>query len=173
MNNEQTIYLGGGCFWCIEAVFQVVPGVIGVCSGYAGGDIAHPTYDQICTGTTGHAEIVRVIFDTEKVPLTKILDIFFESHDPTSLNRQGGDVGTQYRSVIFTTNDEQADSVESYIDSRSLDYSQPIVTQVLPLDIFYEAEISHQNYFRSHPEKAYCQIVIAPKVEKAQKVIKG
>lgn len=167
----ETIYLGGGCFWCIEAAFKQVPGILNCTSGYSGGSIANPTYEQVCSGNTGHAEVVRIEFDSSIIKLKRVLDLFFEMHDPTSLNKQGADEGTQYRSAVYTTNQEQLEEVVSYIESRQSDYSEPIVTEVKMLDKFYEAEIDHQDYFARNPEKAYCQIVIAPKVEKINKLL--
>jgi len=163
--------LGGGCFWCTEAVFSLVRGVEKVESGYSGGTIEYPTYEQVSTGTTGHAEVVQISFNPEVISFREILEIFFSSHDPTTLNRQGNDVGTQYRSVVFYHNDQQKKEAEQTIKelTESKTYEAPIVTKVEPFKEFYKAEEYHQNYFKRHPEKAYCQLVIEPKIEKLQK----
>lgn len=163
--------LGGGCFWCLEAVYDEVVGVKDVVSGYAGGTVANPSYEQVCTGRTGHAEVVRVAFDPDEITYHDILDIFFSIHDPTTLNRQGADVGTQYRSVIFYHSEAQQKTAEAMIrDLEASDaYKDPIVTQVEPAGEFYEAEAYHQEYFANHPKRPYCQVVIAPKVAKFQK----
>ncbi len=163
--------LGGGCFWCLEAVFDQVRGVEDVVSGYAGGKVAHPSYERVCTGTTGHAEVVRVAFDPSVISYREILDIFFSVHDPTTLNRQGADIGTQYRSVIFTHNAAQRETAEAVmrdLEDRKV-FRDPVVTQVVPLEAFYPAEDYHQEYFAHHPERAYCAAVISPKVAKFQK----
>jgi len=167
----QEATLGGGCFWCLEAVYDQVRGVREVTSGYAGGTAPNPTYEQVCTGATGHAEVVRLGFDPSVITYREILEIFFAIHDPTTLNRQGADVGTQYRSVIFTHDAEQRDVAEAMI--RELDasgaYADPIVTQVEPLEAFYVAEDYHQEYFANHPGQPYCRAVVGPKVAKFQK----
>lgn len=176
MQNEQkncvgVASLGGGCFWCIEAVFQEIRGVFNVESGYAGGTTDSPTYEQVCTGTTGHAEVVQVTFDPKIISFKDILDIFFTAHDPTTLNRQGADVGTQYRSVIFYHNESQKKIAEQTIqkfDATKV-WDDPIVTTVEPLKKFYKAEDYHRKYFGRHPEAAYCRIVIAPKIAKLRK----
>jgi len=160
--------LGGGCFWCIEAVFQQTGGVLAVRSGYMGGTIADPTYKQVCTGTTGHAEVVEVRFDPEKVSYRKILEVFFRSHDPTTLNRQGGDVGTQYRSAIFFHGDEQkrvAEEVKKELSEKKA-FSTPIVTEIVPATNFFVAEDYHQDYYELNKRAPYCQAVIAPKLRK-------
>jgi peptide-methionine (S)-S-oxide reductase len=160
--------LGGGCFWCLEAVFDDLEGVEEVVSGYGGGSIADPTYRQVCSGTTGHAELVRVTFDPNVVSFKQILEVFFTIHDPTTLNRQGNDVGTQYRSVIFYHSPEQqaiARHTIAEIDQLKI-WDGPIVTQLAPAPAFYPAEDYHQEYFRNNGEQPYCQIVIAPKVAK-------
>ena len=163
--------LAGGCFWCLEAVYDQLRGVTNVQSGYAGGRRLNPTYEQVCTGTTGHAEVVQVTFDPEQISYQDLLDVFFTIHDPTTLNRQGGDVGTQYRSAIFYHDDEQKRVAEEKI--RALEAEQtwhdPIVTQVEPLTVFYPAEEYHRNYFERNPAQSYCAVVIAPKVAKARK----
>lgn len=158
--------LAGGCFWCIEAVFQGVDGVEYVVSGYTGGATLNPTYQQVCGGQTGHAEAVQVSFDPSKISYREILEIFFSIHDPTTLHRQGADVGTQYRSAIFCHNDEQKTVAEELIGdlNKAHLWKKPIVTQIVPLDTFYPAEDYHQEYFSRYPEQAYCQMVISPKV---------
>jgi peptide-methionine (S)-S-oxide reductase len=167
----QTTTLGGGCFWCLEAVYEQVQGVQEVVSGYAGGNRPDPTYEQVCTGATGHAEVVQVTYDPEVVSYRELLEIFFDIHDPTTLNRQGADVGTQYRSVIFYHNEAQRESAEEMIREleASARWKNPIVTQVEPLDTFYRAEEYHQEYFRKNPNQGYCRMVVAPKVSKFRK----
>ncbi|MCY4576095.1 MAG: peptide-methionine (S)-S-oxide reductase MsrA [Chloroflexi bacterium] len=164
----QTATLGGGCFWCLEAVYELVNGVESVVSGYAGGHVVNPSYEQVCTGTTGHAEVTQVTYNPSVVSLSHILDIFFTIHDPTTLNRQGYDVGPQYRSIILYHDDEQKAEAEAAIKRVSEQglYRDPLVTQVEPLDIFYQAESYHQEYFRSNPGASYCQVIIEPKVAK-------
>ncbi len=160
--------LGGGCFWCLEAVYDQLKGVTDVVSGYAGGHVANPTYKQVCTGTTGHAEVVQITFDNEVISFADLLDVFFTIHDPTTLNRQGNDVGTQYRSVIFYHSEEQKRIAEEKIrqlEAQKL-WDAPIVTQVEPIDTFYPAEDYHQEYFANNPNAGYCRVVIAPKVAK-------
>ncbi len=160
--------LGGGCFWCLEAVYQQVEGVTAVESGYTGGHVDDPSYEQVCSGDTGHAEVVRVSFDPSVISYREILEIFFAIHDPTTLNRQGNDVGTQYRSVIYTHSDAQratAEQVMADIAARQL-YDAPLVTQLEPAQRYWRAEAYHQNYFRNHPEQGYCAFVISPKVAK-------
>ncbi|WP_347556310.1 peptide-methionine (S)-S-oxide reductase MsrA [Robbsia sp. KACC 23696] len=161
--------LGGGCFWCTEAVFLQVDGVLAVESGYAGGQHPNPTYEAICTGNTGHAEVVRVRFDPATLSYRDVLNIFFATHDPTTLNRQGNDVGTQYRSVVFTLNDAQAKEAEQTIVALQAEdvFGKPIVTEVTPLNgNYFPAEAYHQDYFAHHPNQGYCAYVIAPKVAK-------
>ncbi len=164
----ETATLGGGCFWCLEAVYEEVEGVHRVKSGYAGGEVPDPTYKAVCSGTTGHAEVVRVHFDPAVITFRDILEIFFVIHDPTTLNRQGNDRGTQYRSAVFTESDEQADTVRTIIQELTEDgpWDDPIVTQVAPLDVFYPAEEYHDSYFRRNPTQGYCQVVVSPKVAK-------
>lgn len=165
---------GAGCFWCVEAVFQRLEGVVSVESGYAGGTVANPTYKQICTGRTGHAEVCRIVYDPSRVSFDVLLEVFWKTHDPTTLNRQGGDEGPQYRSVIFTHDEEQKRAAEHY--RQELDASgafpAPIVTEITPLTNYYPAEAGHQNYFNENPQNPYCGFVIAPKVEKFEKVFK-
>ena len=163
--------LGGGCFWCLEAVYEQLKGVIRVESGYAGGVVLNPTYEQVSTGRTGHAEVVQVIFDPDAISYEEILEVFFSIHDPTTLNRQGADVGTQYRSVILTHDAEQravADEVIERVEAEGI-WDDPIVTEVAPLEAFYRAEDYHQEYYRRNQGQAYCQVVIAPKVAKFRK----
>ena len=169
--NREIAVFGGGCFWCTEAVFQSLKGVISVTPGYSGGSIAYPTYEQVSSGTTGHAEVTRIEYDSTRVSYHDLLTVFFATHDPTTLNRQGNDVGTQYRSAIFYTNDEQKQTAEVFIKelNESDPGGHPVVTEVTPFEVFYEAEEYHRNYFLNNPDKAYCQIVINPKVQKVQK----
>jgi peptide-methionine (S)-S-oxide reductase len=169
MANEEVI-LGGGCFWCLEAVFQQVRGVKLVESGYAGGASANPTYEQVCSGKSGHAEVVRVVFDPTVVTARSILEIFFTLHDPTTLNRQGNDVGTQYRSVIYYQSPQEQQLSRQVIAEMAIVWDAPIVTELSPLVQFFKAESYHQNYFRNHPEQGYCAIVVAPKVAKLRKL---
>ena len=160
--------LGGGCFWCIEAAFSRCKGVVEVVSGYAGGKRPNPSYEMVCTGVSGHAEVIEVKFNAEEISYEDVLHIFFSIHDPTTLNRQGNDTGTQYRSVIFYNSEEQkmvAEKVMAELSEKKL-FSGPIVTELLPLEVFYRAEEHHQNYYQKNPEQAYCQIVIAPKLAK-------
>jgi peptide-methionine (S)-S-oxide reductase len=159
--------LGGGCFWCLDAAFEQLPGVIKVTSGFAGGTVANPTYDQVCTGTTGHAEVIRVTYDPAKVSYGQILDLFWKVHDPTTLNRQGADVGTQYRSIILTDSPQQAVWAEDSKKKAQTLYHDPIVTQIVPLKDFYSAEDYHQDYYRNNKGRnPYCQVVIATKLQK-------
>jgi peptide-methionine (S)-S-oxide reductase len=162
---------GGGCFWCTEAVFGQLQGVVSVTPGYAGGTIANPTYEQVCTGNTGHAEVVRVEYDPGQISYNDLLLVFFATHDPTSLNRQGADVGTEYRSVIFYTTDEQKRAAQALIgqlDNSDQD-GKRIVTEVLPLNAFYEAESYHREYYRNNSLAPYCQVAIDPKLRKLHK----
>lgn len=163
----ERITFGGGCFWCIEAVFQRLNGVTKVVSGYAGGQTQNPTYEQVCSGTTGHAEVVQLEFDPSKVSYDKLLEVFWAAHDPTTLNRQGNDVGTQYRSIILFENDQQKSIAESSKAKAQKDFKEPIVTQVAKLEKFYVAEDKHQNYYNENGAKnPYCQVVIRPKLQK-------
>ena len=161
----------GGCFWCTEAIFERVDGVLSVRSGYTGGHVAEPTYREVCSGRTGHAEAVQFEYDPEQVSYDELLDVFFATHDPTTLNRQGADVGTQYRSAVFTHSPEQKRAAEEKI--RDLEAAgavdEPIVTEVAEAGTFYEAELSHQDYYRENPDAPYCQYVIRPKIEKFEK----
>ena len=160
--------LGGGCFWCLEAVFAEIKGVHEVVSGYAGGHVSNPTYRQVCTGSTGHAEVVQVTFEPSQVSYRKILEVFFDIHDPTTLNRQGADVGTQYRSAIFYHSQAQQTTAQAFIDelANSGQWRDPIVTELVPLDTFYPAEDYHQEYYAHHGSQPYCQLVISPKMTK-------
>ncbi len=170
-DKREVATLGGGCFWCVEAVYQDLKGVHSVVSGYAGGTIKNPTYEQICTGRTGHAEVAQITFDPEVISYEDILYVFWRTHDPTTLNRQGADIGTQYRSVIFYHNEEQkaiAEKSKRETDASGL-WSNPIVTEISPLPEFYEAEGYHQNYYRTNPNQPYCRVVIDPKVSKFRK----
>ena len=160
--------LGGGCFWCLEAVYEQLAGVIGVVSGYAGGAIPNPTYQEVCSGSTGHAEVVQVSFDPKVITFEELLEVFFTIHDPTTLNRQGADIGTQYRSAIFTHDEGQRAISEAVIRRFEAEgiWADPIVTEVRPLEAFYRAEDYHQAYYRRNPGQSYCRVVIAPKVTK-------
>jgi peptide-methionine (S)-S-oxide reductase len=160
--------LGGGCFWCTEAVLERLPGVAQVVSGYAGGKVANPTYEQVCTGATGHAEVIQVTFDPAAVSYEKILEVFFAAHDPTTLNRQGADEGTQYRSVIYYHDAGQEKTAVRAKQAAQEHYSDPIVTEISPLTKFYPAEKYHQDYFKNNPNQGYCAYVIRPKVQKLQ-----
>lgn len=173
-NTLDTATVGGGCFWCTEAQFQLLDGVVTVQSGFSGGKIKNPAYREVCMGTTGHAEVIQVVYDTTKLNYADILKAFFESHDPTQLNRQGNDVGTQYRSVIFYHSAEQkkvAEEIISELDASGA-YRSKIVTEVSPFTVFYKAEDYHQNYFNDNKEEGYCQFVIEPKLEKFKKVFR-
>jgi peptide-methionine (S)-S-oxide reductase len=161
--------LGGGCFWCTEAVFQQLKGVQAVESGYTGGQIPNPTYEQICEGTTGHAEVVRLTFDPSVVSFREILEVFFTIHDPTTLNRQGNDIGTQYRSVIYYHSPQQQETAKQVISEMANVWDAPIVTELSPAETFYKAESYHQNYFRQNPMQGYCAFIVAPKVAKFRK----
>jgi peptide-methionine (S)-S-oxide reductase len=168
---QEVATLGGGCFWCLEAVFDGLKGVISVESGYMGGQKVNPTYEEVCSGSTGHAEVVQIRFDPETVSFREILEVFFVVHDPTTLDRQGNDIGTQYRSAIFHHTPEQmaaAQEVIARLNGAGL-WSAPIVTEVAPAQAFYRAEDYHQNYFASNPYQPYCQFVVAPKVAKFRK----
>lgn len=170
MSKEVTT-LGGGCFWCLEAVYDELRGVTDVVSGYAGGHVQNPTYEQVCNKTTGHAEVVQVTFDNEVISFEDILNVFFTIHDPTTLNRQGADVGPQYRSAIFYHSDEQRDIAQRKIEEVNAQglWPNPIVTEVTAMDTFYAAEGYHQEYYARNPYAGYCQVVIAPKVAKFRK----
>lgn len=169
---EDLITLGGGCFWCTEAVFLRVKGVLGVESGYTNGPLANPTYEQVCSGSTGHAEVVRVRFDTKVVSLEDLLQVFFTIHDPTTLNRQGADVGTQYRSGIYYTSPEQLGVIRQVVDEAQRAHGGKVVTEIQPEQNYWPAEAYHQDYFANHPEQGYCAFVVAPKVDKFAKKFK-
>lgn len=173
-SKTKTATFGTGCFWCTEAIFQQVEGVVKVTSGYSGGRVENPSYKAVCTGTTGHAECLNIEYDPAKVSFDELLEMFWQVHDPTTLNRQGNDVGTQYRSVVFYHNDEQKTIVEKYKAAlgKSGAWDNPIVTTIEPFKRFYPAEEYHQNYYNSNKGEGYCQFVIRPKVEKFEKVFK-
>ncbi|HEV8342714.1 MAG TPA: peptide-methionine (S)-S-oxide reductase MsrA [Candidatus Binatia bacterium] len=162
---------GGGCFWCTEAVFDELRGVASVMPGYAGGSIKNPTYEQVCSGTTGHAEVIRIEFDPRQITFRELLTVFFATHDPTTLNRQGNDAGPQYRSIILYASDAQKQEAEKFINelNDSSVYGKPIVTEVKPLGEFYEAEEYHRKYYENQPYQPYCQIIISPKMQKLYK----
>jgi peptide-methionine (S)-S-oxide reductase len=165
----KTYVLGGGCFWCLDALYQKTRGVTEVVSGYTGGQTPHPDYDSVCSGTTGHAEVVAVTFDEGIIPAEVILDMFFISHDPTTLNRQGYDVGTQYRSSMFYKDDTEREEFEKARDRAQEHWDNPIVTEISPLPAFHVAEDVHQDFYAKHPEQGYCQVIINPKLAKARK----
>jgi peptide-methionine (S)-S-oxide reductase len=162
----ETATIGGGCFWCAEAVFQRIPGVKSVVSGFAGGTVRNPTYEQVCTGTTGHAEVIQITYDPAVLSYDKLLEIFWEAHDPTTLNRQGNDVGTQYRSIILYGNDAQKKAAEASKASAAKRFKAQIVTEIVPLKAFYSAEAYHQNYYNLNKNQPYCQFTITPKLQK-------
>ncbi|MBN1302691.1 MAG: peptide-methionine (S)-S-oxide reductase MsrA [Melioribacteraceae bacterium] len=174
MGNYKSATFGGGCFWCVEAVFERVKGIVKVESGYSGGSVPNPGYKLVTTGTTGHAEVVQLTYDPAVISYAELLEIFWKTHDPTTLNRQGADVGTQYRSVIFYHNDDQRKTAEEY--KKKLDeagvFDDPIVTEISPFEEFYVAEDYHQDYFENNPSQPYCSFVITPKIEKFEKVFK-
>ncbi|MDG6223084.1 MAG: peptide-methionine (S)-S-oxide reductase MsrA [Candidatus Bathyarchaeota archaeon] len=171
VNNMEVATLGGGCFWCLEAAFEEIRGVVKVESGYSGGTTQAPNYEQVCSGTTGHAEVVQVTFDPATISFKEILEIFFTAHDPTTLNRQGADVGTQYRSVILYHTEKQKEISKRVIEEfeASKVWDNPIVSQVVPFKKFYKAEEYHSKYFAQHPDAGYCKVVIAPKIAKLRK----
>ncbi len=164
----QTVVFGGGCFWCIEAVYKEIKGVTDVTSGYAGGAMENPQYEQVTGGSTGHAEVVKVDFDPVQISFNDLLEVFFAVHDPTTLNRQGNDIGEQYRSAIYYTTEEQKQELEAFIQKVKDDkvYDQPITTEIKPLEKFYDAEDYHQDYFEKNPNQPYCQLIVNPKVKK-------
>jgi|TARA_B110000483_G_scaffold43838_3_gene54745 peptide-methionine (S)-S-oxide reductase len=174
MQNENldTIYLGAGCFWCVEAIFQQVNGVETVIPGYCGGAIKNPTYNEVCSGKTGHAEVAKIVFNSSIVDLAHLLEVFWKTHDPTTLNRQGNDIGTQYRSAIFFVKDSQKEQILKFKQELIFQnvWDQPIVTEVEKIDIFYPAEDYHHNYFNNNKSQGYCQFVIQPKIEKYKKI---
>jgi len=173
--NTDTAYLAAGCFWCIEAIFQQLDGVVSVASGYTGGAVKNPSYKEVCTGTTGHAEAARIIYNPEVITFDELLEVFWKTHDPTTLNRQGADIGTQYRSGIYFTSEQQKEKSLYYKQKLEEEkaFDKPIVTEILPFDgVFYIAEDYHQNYYNQNGDQGYCTMVIRPKVEKFQKVFK-
>ena len=178
MNNEKSeleqVTFGAGCFWCIEAVFEELNGVKSVESGYSGGNVKNPTYKQVCDGTTGHAEVARITYDSKVISFKEMLEVFWKTHDPTTLNKQGNDVGTQYRSAIFYHNEKQKEEAEYYKKEldKSRAFDKPIITEISPLKNYYPAEDYHQNYYSLNPNQGYCQYVIAPKLDKFRKAFK-
>ncbi len=171
--NPQSITLAGGCFWCLEAVYELVDGVTAVESGYSNGQVPNPSYEQVCSGTTGHAEVVRVSFDADRIALHEVLEIFFNIHDPTSLNRQGNDIGTQYRSGIYFHDAAQEAVVREVVAQANAALKGRVVTEVAPVANYSRAEDYHQHYFANHPQAGYCAFVVAPKVEKFRRVFKA
>jgi len=168
-STKEIAIFGGGCFWCTEAVFESLRGVKSVMPGYAGGTVSQPSYEQVCTGDTGHAEVIRIEFDPSVISYNDLLTVFFAAHDPTTLNRQGHDVGTQYRSIILTTTDAQKAEAEAFIKKLDEGDKEKVVTEVVPLDHnFFEAEDYHHQYFLNNPDKAYCQLIINPKLKKVR-----
>jgi peptide-methionine (S)-S-oxide reductase len=165
-SQRETATFGAGCFWCVEAVFERLPGVISVTAGYTGGHRPNPTYEQVCTGTTGHAEVAQILFDPSKISYEKLLKVLWEAHDPTTLNRQGADTGTQYRSAIFYHSDAQKATAERSRAEAQKRFEDPVVTEITPLKVFYAAENYHQDYFRNNPNAPYCRFVIEPKLKK-------
>jgi peptide-methionine (S)-S-oxide reductase len=171
---QETAYFGGGCFWCLEAALRALPGVTLVTSGYSGGKAPNPSYDEVCSGTTGHAEVVKVEFDPRTVTYDDLLKLFYIIHDPSQPNRQGNDVGAQYRSIILYMSEKQRQEAADYIVGLKESGKYPdVVTDIVPFDVFYPAEEYHQRYFEKHPEAAYCQLIIRPKVEKVTGYING
>jgi peptide-methionine (S)-S-oxide reductase len=170
-----TATFGAGCFWCVEAVFQRLNGVLELKSGYSGGSVKNPSYKEVCQGTTGHAEVIQITYDKSKVTFDELLEVFWKTHDPTTLNRQGNDFGTQYRSVVFYHNAEQKKLAEKYKEeiNKSGAYPNPIITEISPFQTFYPAEDYHQNYFNENGSEPYCRFVIQPKVEKFEKIFKS
>ncbi len=169
MATTRELVVGAGCFWCTEAAYSLLPGVVSTLPGYAGGTTPKPSYEQVCTGSTGHAEVVRLEYDPDRISLEALLDVFLTIHDPTSLNRQGGDVGTQYRSILLYSNEEDKPQIKAYLAKAQREYRRPIVTEVRRLEAFFPAEEYHRQYFKQHPEESYCQVVIAPKLAKVKK----
>ena len=169
MGQTKKICLGAGCFWCTEAVFKLFPGIIKITPGYAGGHVKNPTYKQVCTGTTGHAEVAMIEYDPSEISLEKLLEIYFAMHDPTSKNGQGADVGEQYRSIILYTDEGDRQAIDSCINKIKPDFSKPILTEVKKLDEFYEAEDYHKNYYENNRFQPYCMVVIGPKLSKIRK----
>jgi peptide-methionine (S)-S-oxide reductase len=166
LSGTEVATLGGGCFWCVEAVYERIDGVVEVVSGYAGGHTINPTYEEVCSGKTGHAEVVQIHYDPDRIDYKKIVDLFWKAHDPTTPNRQGADVGTQYRSIILYESEEQKKIAEQSRSEASGQFERPVVTEIEPLDVFYEAEKYHQDYFDNNPFAGYCNFVIKPKLDK-------
>lgn len=172
-NHTELATLGGGCYWCTEAIFQMLPGVKSVSSGFAGGTKENPTYHEVCTGRTGHAEVIQIEYDPKTISYEKLLETFWEAHDPTTLNRQGADSGTQYRSIILYGNEVQKAAAEKSKTQAQKQFSRPIVTEIVPLTKFYKADADHQNFYRNNPNQGYCRAIIRPKVEKFEKKLKS
>lgn len=174
IKKTETATFGAGCFWCVEAVFESLKGVESVVSGYSGGFVKNPSYKEVCNGTTGHAEVAQIVYDPQVISYKDLLEVFWKTHDPTTLNRQGADIGTQYRSAIFFHNEEQKKTAEQYKEAleKAGIYENPIITEISPLKNFYKAEDYHQEYFSRNPDQSYCSIVINPKLEKFRKVFK-
>lgn len=174
-NKTMEVVFGGGCFWCTEAIFKQLKGVIEVSSGYSGGELKNPDYEEVSSGETGHAEVVRIRYNPDEIAFEKLLEVFFLTHDPTTLNRQGADIGTQYRSVVFFTTPDQERKTNEIIAklNGNMVYQNPIVTEVIPLKTFYPAENYHQNYFNLNGNQPYCRIVIQPKMDKFRKLFDG
>ncbi|MEB2295458.1 MAG: peptide-methionine (S)-S-oxide reductase MsrA [Ignavibacteriaceae bacterium] len=175
MANLDKATFGSGCFWCTEAIFERLNGVVDVESGYSGGKVENPTYEEVCTGTTGHAEVTQITYDSSVISFDELLEVFWKTHDPTTLNKQGNDIGTQYRSVIFYHNEKQKNLAEKYKTEldKSGAWENPIVTEISPFENFYSAENYHQDYYNNNPNQGYCTFVIAPKLEKFEKVFKS
>jgi peptide-methionine (S)-S-oxide reductase len=174
IQNIETATLGAGCYWCVEAIFQRIKGITSVESGFSGGHVENPSYREVCTGTTGHAEVCQIKFDPQIISYIELLEIFFKIHDPTTLNRQGNDIGTQYRSIIFYHNEKQrqlAIEIKEKLEKANI-WEDPIVTEIVPFVAFYKAEDYHQNYYNKNPQQPYCNFVITPKIEKFEKVFK-
>lgn len=167
MDTEEVV-LGGGCFWCTEAVFTMLKGIVSVEPGYSGGSVVNPTYEQVSAGNTGHIEVIRIVYHPDQLSFAEILQVFFETHDPTTPNRQGNDVGPQYHSAVFYTTDRQKEKTEHYITMIAGRFTKPIVTTIAPLKNFYKAEDYHQKYYENHKDAGYCQVIIEPKIEKVQ-----
>jgi peptide-methionine (S)-S-oxide reductase len=174
MSDTETATFGGGCFWCVEAAFEELAGVADVTSGYAGGHVENPTYREVCTGDTGHAEVVQVAYDPDAITYEELLEVFFAVHDPTQVDRQGPDVGSQYRSVVLYHDDDQRELARSYVEAldEAGGYDDPVATELEPLDTFYRAEEKHQDYFAKNPDDAYCQMHARPKVEKVREAFR-
>ncbi len=168
----QSIVVGGGCFWCLDGAYRVAPGVLDVISGYAGGHVKNPSYEEVCRGKTGHAEVVRVVYDDSKTTLDEVLDLFWVMHDPTQVDGQGADLGPQYRSIILFTNEAQAEAARRSKAKAQTQWKAPLTTEIVPLEVFWAAEDYHQDYFRKNPYQGYCQAVVRPKVKKVEQHLK-